>query len=165
MRSSKGSIRERTTGKQGNTIFFWRIHHAPETIISPPAGGGVPGAQGKDLPQPGAPGKTVIGVSLDHGEGEERGAPAGGQVTQYRIACPGRPPIEAPKSSRADSAKFGDLRRQSTGNGAGGHHGRNGGNSGTTTAGISGAGRGGIHQPAILAAAVWGGETGTTEDC
>ena len=50
-------------------------------------GGGFPGAQVKCLPQPGAPGKTVIRRFLDHREGERTGALSGGHVPQDSPAC------------------------------------------------------------------------------
>ena len=128
-------------------------------------GGGFPGAQGKDIPQPGAPGKTVIGGSLDHGQGEERGDPSRGHVPQYRPVYLGRPPPKAPQGLPINSAKYGGLWRQATGIGAGGNHRRSGGNSVATTVGVREFRRGGLHQPATLAAAVWDGDSRTVSYC
>ena len=133
--------------------------------LSTRRGGGFPRAQGRDLPQHGAPGKTVIVGFLDHGEGEGGGAPARGYMLQDSPACLGHPPPEAPLGTPTDSAKSGGLWSQSTGNGSGGHIGRDGGNSGATTVGVSRSRRGGLHKPAILADAVWGGKSRNTVDC
>ena len=59
-------------------------------------GGGFPGSQGKDISQPGAPGKDPIDGLLNNREGEGRGVPNEGQVTQDRIACLGIPLPESP---------------------------------------------------------------------
>ena len=85
---------------------------------------------------------------MDYGEGEGRGAPAGGHVPQDRPACLGRPPLKSPRSPPTVSAESRGLRRQATSNGAGGHHRHNGGQSGVVTVGFSGARGGRLHQPA-----------------
>ena len=132
--------------------------------LSTRRGGGFPRAQGRDLPQHGAPGKTVIVGFLDHGEGEGGGAPARGYMLQDSPACLGHPPPEAPLGTPTDSAKSGGLWSQSTGNGAGGNYGHNGGNSVVTTAGVRSASRVGLDQPATITAVVWGGKSSTKAD-
>ena len=97
---------------------------------------------------------------MDHREGKGRGVPYGGYVPQDRPACLGSPLLESSSGFPTNSAHPGDLQRQATGNGAGGHHGRDGGNSRGTTSGVSGARMDGFHQLTTLADAVWGGEYG-----
>ena len=86
-------------------------------------------------------------------------------MPQDRPACLGRPPLKAPRGPPTARAKSRDLRRQSTRNGASGHHRLDGGYSGATNVGVVGARRGRLHQPETLADEVWGGKSRTTVDC
>ena len=86
-------------------------------------------------------------------------------MLQERPACLRSSLLEATQGPPTNFVHPGCLHRQAIGNGDGGHHGRNGGNSHATTVEVSGASRGGLNQPAIMAAMVWGGESGTPEDC
>ena len=80
---------------------------------------------------------------MDFREGEGRGAPDRGHVTQYMTACLGRPPIKAPRGPPIVSAQSRDIQRQATRNGASGHHRRDSDHSGAATVGGRGA-RGGV---------------------
>ena len=144
-RSGKRSIGEYTHGKRGNTIFWSRIQHALVHSIYPPAGGGFPGAQGKDISQPGATENTTIRSLLYHRDGEGRSDTAKGYVPQDRPAYLGRTLFKPPRVLPTDSAKSQGLQRQANINGASEHHGRDGGNSGTTNVGVSGSRSSGIH--------------------
>ena len=128
-------------------------------------GGGLSGVQGKDILQPGALGKTVIGGFLDHRVGEGLGVPDGRHMPQDRPACIGSPLLETPIGPPTNNLNYVGLCRQATGNGAGGHHRCNGVNSRKTTDRVIRASRGRFNHHETMAAAVWGGESGAAEDC
>ena len=86
-------------------------------------------------------------------------------MPQDRPGCLVCPPLEAPQGLPSDNKKSGGLQRKVTGNGSGGNHRRDGGHSVATTVGVNVDRRGGVHQPATLAAEVWGGMYRTTEYC
>ena len=69
--------------------------HTCMQYLSPIRGGGFPGAQGKGIPQPGAPGKNTISSSINNGEGEVWGIPSGVHVPQDKPAYLGITPLKA----------------------------------------------------------------------
>ena len=101
---------------------------------------------------------------MDNREGEGRGVPAGVQVPQDSPSCLGNPLIEALLGLPPDSEQLGGLQRQTTVNGAGGHHRCDSGYRSETTARGSGDRRGGYRQPSTLADEVWGGKYGAQAD-
>ena len=101
---------------------------------------------------------------MDNGNREGRGVLSGVHVPQDRPACLGSPSLKAPQGPPPNSTQLGFLRRQTTGNGAGGHHQCDSGYLCKVTIGVIGASRSIFIEPPTLAAVVRGGKYGAQAD-